>query len=57
MSGRQKHSSPLNLHTMTILESIEQKVQLSVDAINGILPEGYFTKILFVQLTTVTADI
>lgn len=44
MSGRQKHSSPLNLHTMTILESIEQKVQLSVDAINGILPKGYFTK-------------
>lgn len=44
MSGRQKHSSPLNLHTMTILESIEQKVQLSVEAINAILPEGYFTQ-------------
>jgi hypothetical protein len=27
---------------MTILESIEQKVQLSVEAINAILPEGYF---------------
>jgi hypothetical protein len=29
---------------MTILESIEQKVQLSVEAINAILPEGYFTQ-------------
>lgn len=28
---------------MTILESIEQKVQLSVEAINAILPEGYYT--------------
>lgn len=44
MSGRQKHSSPINLHTMTILESIEQKVALTLDAITAILPEGYFTK-------------
>ncbi len=28
---------------MTILESIEQKVAIAVEAINAILPEGYFT--------------
>lgn len=28
---------------MTILESIEQKVSLSLEAINAMLPEGYYT--------------
>jgi len=42
-STGQKHSSSHNTHIMTILESIEQKVAIAVEAINAILPEGYFT--------------